>query len=154
MSKNFVDKVHIDALVTAAVKATDRNSGRPFFYYWNGTRPVTAETADRVGQMLWQANWDVTMSWAPEEDRPFPEIPAYRHDELPGLPNPLLVLHLISYYEYQTVGRPEVWLMTEAAAFLGWLQGHAINRLPGIDEYPWGLGGAEDRDVFVRYPAT
>jgi hypothetical protein len=157
MSEEFVAKAHIDALITAAIRWAGTHE--PFSYYWppEGGGPsihvVSAETASTTGTMLWRASWAATMEWwADQEDCPFPELPEYTFEELPGQPNPLVVLNAISFYSYQTANDDPVdWRMTEQYAFLDWLQTTAVRRLPGIDDIPWGIGD-DDRDVFERYP--
>ena len=150
MSANFVDKTVIDLLLTAARKWPDGNE--PWFYYWcrDGSHPVTDETADAVGRMLWGANWDATEGWAYEDGGETESpVPAYRYAELPGVPDPLVVLRAISYYGYQTAGdEVEEWLLSEPSAFLDRLAHTAWHKLPGMADVPWGFDDSH-RDIFV-----
>jgi hypothetical protein len=152
MSSNFVSKTLIDVLVTAAVRWR-------LTYFWRPPRPgspnfaVTAKTADSTGSMLWRTSWEATMEWwADQEGCPYPEPPTYTYDELPGEPNPLLILSATSYYGYNTADEePADWQARQAYAFRTWLDGEAIRRLPGIKAIPWEIGD-DDRDIFTRYP--
>ncbi|BCJ71402.1 hypothetical protein CS0771_09460 [Catellatospora sp. IY07-71] len=156
MSANFLPKTHIDALVTAALWWGDPDRG--FRYHHGGPRHVTRENATRVGRMLWQANWDWTMGWVDpadydDEDGDLrSELEGYVFEELPGEPNPLLVLRALACYVYQTAtDEPDVWRTGEAATFVDYLQAQAVRRLPGIETMPWYV---EQRDAFLRHPAA
>jgi hypothetical protein len=150
VSANLVTKTQIDLLVTAAVK-WPQTPTHPFSYHWAGagSQPVTAETADRVGQMLWLHNWEVTEGWVDREERSMADPPDYVYEPLAGVPDPLLVLKQISYYEYQSVDDDEEWLLGEPRAFLRSLQAHAQVLLPGMAELPWGIGHNQ-RGLFLE----
>jgi hypothetical protein len=161
MSRFFVSKVHIDVLMTAAVQWPD-GFGGPFSYLWR-TAPeparlrnvVDRDTAGTVGTMLWQANWDMAAGGdSPEdlEELGWPtERPTYEFEELPGTPDPIVVIRALDCYEYQTGDEPHYWWDTEAYAFLQTLRPAAIHRLPGLreqlDALPWEI---TDREIFLR----
>jgi hypothetical protein len=152
VSANLVAKTVIDLLVTAAAKWPSA-AGTPFSYYWirTGGRDVTLKTADRVGQMLWLHNWEITEGWVERDERSVPDPPEYVWEPLAGAPDPLLVLRQISYYQYQSVGdEVEGWLLGEPSAFLRALQSHAQGLLPGMSDLPWGVGDGQ-RDLFLRF---
>lgn len=150
MSAFLLPKVRIDAIVTAAIQWADHPEGFRYFYPDADrapTRYVHLGTADRVGAMLWQANFDRTGS-APlkEWGEPVEELPPYVFEELTGVAEPLLVLKVLACYLYQTAEEPHEWRQGEPAALLDWLEREAITRLPGWDDRPgWPI---EDPDVF------
>jgi hypothetical protein len=146
VSANFLPKVHIDVLVTAALRW-----GEPDGFHYRRLmtmmmRRLTRANADQVGEMLWRANYDHTEGWAEPTDRSVPEMPEYVFEELPGEPDPVVVLKAVSCYRYQTAGDPEDFEVTEVCGFLDWLTAAAVRRLPGWDEAPWYI---EDREVFL-----
>jgi hypothetical protein len=154
VSSYTVSKAVIDALVTAAVKWAQDSAGG-FRYHWqNGAVQVNGATATPIGQMLWHANWYHADGWVTDTDWAESDGVAaesvYEYVPLPGVPDPLLVLHLIDNYVYQTAGEPEEWRPTEAFGFVHALQGVAIGRLLHDSDLPWTLG-EQDRDIFLRY---
>jgi hypothetical protein len=69
MSQNFLPKVHIDALVTAALHWA-RPEGFPYRRLMTmSMKTLTRANADQVGEMLWRANWDQTEEWADPAER-------------------------------------------------------------------------------------
>ena len=146
MSQNFLPKVHIDALVTAALHWAEPESFRYRRLMTMSMKTLTPANADQVGEMLWRANWDQTEEWAHPDERVVPEMPPYAFEELPGTPDPVVVLQAIACYRYQTAGDPEHFEPGEVCGFLEWLTAAAIQQLPGIDTAPWYI---EDRDVFL-----
>jgi hypothetical protein len=152
VSANLVNKTLVDLLVTAAVKSGEPEN--PWFYYSlrDGTVRVTTANADQLGQMLWLKNWQHVEGWADPVDRQMRDEPSYRYEPVGGVPDPLLVLKQIQYYEYQTAGDDaRAWLVSEQATFLRWLQTTAIGKLPRYIEAPWGIG--DDKASLVTLEA-
>ncbi len=147
-----MSRTTIDALVTAAIKWTDDTDA--FRYYWRGgVGRVTPETATSVGQMLWSANWYHADGWVEDTDwaeRGGVPEPVYAYEALPGVPDPAIVLRVISNYVYQTAGHPDDWRPSEPFGFVYALQVVAIERLLHDVDLPWGIGD-DDRDLFRRY---
>jgi hypothetical protein len=73
-------------------------------------------------------------------------MPPYVLEELPGTPDPVVVLKAISCYRYQTAGDPEEFEPGEVCGFLEWLTTAAVEHLDGWREAPWCI---EDRDAFL-----
>jgi len=147
VSATFLPKAHIDALVTAALHWAEPDGFRYRRLMTMRMLTLTAANADRVGGMLWRANYDHTEGWAPPEERRVAEMPTYAFEPLPGVPDPVVVLRAISCYRYQTAGDPEDFEVTEAYGFLDWLTQTAVHHLPGWGSLPWVI---EDRDVFLN----
>ena len=144
MSKNFVSKHTIDALVTSALTWGGVEPG-VFLFRPVGTmqmRRLGRRQADEVGGMLWRQNWETAEAWLDGVD-----APVYEFEPYPGTPDPLVVLKTISDYEYQTETDPEIWDVSEAAGFTRYLRSSAETRLAGWSDAPWGL---DDRTAFAR----
>lgn len=115
---------------------------------------MKAADANRVGAMLWQANFDNVAGGLSaamrRETTGYAALPPYEFDALPGTPEPMAVLRLTSCFIYQTADDPDVWRRSEAQAFLERLRGAAEGKLmDGRDDLPWALGdGDADRNVF------
>jgi hypothetical protein len=155
MSAFVVDKVHIDAMVWAALAAT--SYGRPFSWYWNDARnEVTTENADEVGQMLIdQCVKSVShrYSGAKLTDLPGP-CDAYwvvPYHYKPPVIKPELVESLknIRHYEYQAC-EDEDWEATTAYAFCLSLTESLIMKLQGYEAAPWGW---EMKEIELRAKA-
>jgi hypothetical protein len=173
MSAYVVDKAHVDALVTAGLVygrrggvawfdpivpdgEHDHQPGQP----WGSTavetaerkrRELTAETADRVGAMLWSENVrsvahryaeaGAPESWETLCDLPGPadfspmDVAAYKHRNGPVLA-PVRVLKACDGYEYQSCEHPD-WEQSEACAYLDALRRAMIRALPGYDSADW-----------------
>jgi hypothetical protein len=144
--QNFPPKVHIDALVTAALHWAQPEGFRYRRLMTMSMKTLTRANADQVGQMLWRANWEQTEEWADPADRILPEMPSYAFEERPGTPDPVVVLNTISCYRYQTAGDPEDFEPSEECGFLEWVTAAAVQQLPGMASAPWLI---EDRNVFL-----
>ena len=145
VSKVFVAKDTIDALVTAALTWGYSQPGE-FWFRPVGTmkvRKVGWEQATEVGEMLWRQNWETAEAWA----QPGVDMPAYEFERYPGTPDPVVILKTISYYEYQTETDPDIWDVSEAAGFMTYLRITAEGQLPGWTEAPWGI---YDRNAFTE----
>jgi hypothetical protein len=154
MSVIMVSKTHIDALLTAALRWMDpvvplsfyREEALPGGVVMQTPLALTAENAHELGRAIWlyhfeQAGWDDGLS----------DVAAYAFDELPGEPDPVVILWGIAFYEYQTAPEAvEEWSDTVAYRFVTDLRDMAISRLPDIERVPWGL---DDRDIFLRWAA-
>lgn len=166
MSAFIVDKVHIDALVTAGL-ILPRPYG-PMHWIWpelteedqrdayqrgepwgpraiqlikERTHELTHETTGRVGAMLLAENASSTNHRYDEEKWEQP----YTFTELRGHPDPVIVLSALRCYEYQSCEHPG-WPKSEAYAFCRNLQAVAIRNLPGMDSAPWEI---TDPNVFL-----
>lgn len=152
-----MSKTNVDVLVGAALAWPQL--GQAFSYYWDagwrsplreGHFPVTADTVNRTGEMLWRENWSTTMDW---DGSPHPEPPRYTFEALDGEPSALVVIRALDYYWAQTESDPDIWLSSEAFAFCVHLQAAANTHLPGYEAVPWGIED-EDRDIFLRFSAN
>lgn len=150
MSAFLLGKVHIDAMLTAALGHGARDNE---LYWWTeagGARRVTHETVDEVGAMLVRENV------ASIRGR-YPDIP----EDLSDAPGPLdnafaveavkgeyhfartqdfstgQMLAAISCYEYQTCEHDE-WDGSEAQAFCKYLRESLCRKVPGY-EGTWEL---------------
>lgn len=161
MSAFILSKTHIDVLITAGLRYSSGWRG-PLTWYWpaidaesdrgNWTsaelqeqarqrrRSLTRKTAGRVGAVLLAEN---RRSVDHRYDETEWEEP-YVFEQVPGWPDPVIILKAIACYEYQSCEHPG-WRTSEARAFCQALQGRAITLLPGYDEAPWDIN---DRTVF------
>ena len=143
MSSFLLPKSHIDVLLTSAVRWASPLGG-PFIFHSldRGSVEVTSGNADSVGTMLWHANF-ANAEW----DQGPASAPTYVYEELPGEPDPLTALMAAACYSYQTAtDEPEVWLLSDPARFISYLESEAVRRLPGADSVPWPV---QDRGVFL-----
>lgn len=150
MSAFLVGKVHIDALLTAALGNGARDDA---LYWWTpekGGRRVDHETVDAVGAMLVAENVkSVTARYS--------DIP----DDLDGAPGPIdngfavaamkgeyrfertrefstgELLAAISCYEYQSCEH-DGWDSSDAKAFCDYLRKHLCRKVPGYED-TWEL---------------
>lgn len=153
MSAYVVDKVHIDLLITAALKC-----GRSPFTFSNGAGPserLDFTNADEVGAMLWQANVD-SVNYRYDEPETVEED--YKFSELRGPIDPVTVIKAIECYDYQSCETP-MWRDSMANAFCEALTSRMHGLLPGYDDAPWGVGdsnvllkvGTKETDERERY---
>jgi predicted NAD-dependent protein-ADP-ribosyltransferase YbiA (DUF1768 family) len=170
MSEFLVTKVHIDALMTAALHWSEAYVGPEQYRRFRYLDPVpadpcrismkalTPETADEVGRTVWRHNfnrseWGYEEEFHDEEDGPgLPTVMSYVFEELPGQPDPVLILQAITCYDYQTSGEggePDA-VETLAVDFIAWLQGQAIIRLPGSD-FGLEVWPIDSREIFLPY---
>ena len=116
-------------------------------HYKQRKRELTPETAGRVGAMLVAEN---RRSVDHRYDETETEDP-YVFTELPGRPDPVIVLKAIACYEYQSCEHPE-WEESEAHDFCEALRDRMISSLPGYDDAPgWEI---QDPEVFRKQPVT
>lgn len=166
MSAFVVDKVHIDALVTAGLKLasrygpmkwTDRGPtdeeisdthvrGQSIPYgsmvwYSEHKRELTSETAGRVGAMLLAENVRSVNHRYDEEEWEQP----YEFSQLRGTPDPRVVLEAIACYEYQSCEHPE-WERSEAYRFCDTLRRECVRLLTG-DVSVWEI---TDPAIFTK----
>lgn len=165
-----MDKAEIDAMVTTALRWTERGDVARMPEPARSVLQVTRDTATDVGRRLWGPNAD----HVPEDP-----LPDYVFEEIPGDPPPAIAHQLGAYYEYQFAGDDwedapgwndgpppfesyfAVALQWWAAVLLGKADGasvpafdpmgdHApdLQGLPEYDKLPWGFG--DDRDLFIR----
>lgn len=118
-------------------------------------RKVSYGDLDRcseVGMMLWRENLASVQYRYDERDgnelpgpRDFTpsQIAAYRFKRTDVL-SPVVILNAIAYYEYQSCEHPG-WQTSEARSFCEALRHKMIDRLPGMDEAPWGLAESDVR---------
>ncbi|MGW6740074.1 hypothetical protein ACWGDX_04860 [Streptomyces sp. NPDC055025] len=158
MSELFVSRTHIDALLTAALRWSESYeswqrltvSGETSALGAPDSRArvvVNAESADELGRIIWVYHIEYC-EW--DEDI-LAEARAYVFDALPGEPDPVVILHAIAFYMYQTQAETlEDWSDTLPCQFMLGLKDMAISRLPDINRVPWGL---DDRDIFLKWAA-
>lgn len=151
MSRIFLPKIHIDALLTAALRYAElpgHQALHPHGFVWYVPEPeqivpsissgigrrevLSRENADEVGTMLWRLNFAVA-----EWDRDPSEMPPYAFEELPGTPHPLVVLTATSQYSSETyVDGLAEWFLSEQFAFLHYLEIAAVAQLSVIFDLP------------------
>jgi len=157
MSAYVVDRGHIRYLVNAGLSQAirGRQSG-PLRWRWNRNleartieiESLTAQTADRVGQMLWDENIASINARYPDtiespEGMPGPIGENYQYGphqnptSYEPTINPLQVLSSLFCFEYQACEH-DGWEGSEAFAFCESLRKTAIYALPGMDDLKWG----------------
>lgn len=139
MSAWVVEKVHIDALVTAAIDRA--GPGHRFSYYHNRDRHyVTIDNADEVGQMLWDENF-ASVNHLYIRDDPAPRE-TYRFRRTAEIPAIALQKGIICY-EYQSCEH-DGWDTSAAKAFCEELRQMLITRDPGYDKAAgWGFSESD-----------
>ena len=153
MSAFLVDVEHIDALLTAGlVYGRDRS---PLTWYYpmpEGDQPedlaalahqLTPASAGRVGAMLLAENVR-SVNHAHGRDQ---WEPPYLFQELPGQPDPVVVLKAISCLQNQSCEHPG-WPDSEAYAFLDALHRMTVTQLPGWRELSNSAWPIQDRLIF------
>src|SRR5262249_54372168 len=105
-------------------------------------RELTRQTVGRVGAMLLAENRRSVDHRYNEQEWEQP----YLFTELPGRPDPVVVLKPVACYRYQSCEHPD-WRTSDAAAFCDALQDRATRCLPGYATAPWEI---DDTQVFTR----
>lgn len=136
MSAYLVDPEHINVMIWAGLMP-DRVNGPMRWYYGPGSNQqsmLSAETADRVGQMLVDVN-SASVNYRYKEDNAYiysytpPRFKTWQAIEIIGA---------IHCYEYQACERDD-WRESEAYAFCRMLERKMIRRLPDYDKAPWEI---------------
>jgi len=131
MSAWIVTKVHIDAMVQAAM---DSSRGIPFSWsHENEGHQLTVSTKDMVGSMLWREN-HMSVNARYDENT---DTPAYRFERTQEF-SPVQMLKAIDCYEYQSCEH-DGWETSSARAFCDELRAVLIHSLPGYEQAEWGL---------------
>lgn len=144
MSAYQVNKVHIDALVTAGLSfRPGRHDGPLHWYHEDETHVLNDGTAGQVGAMLWAENARSVNHRYSEDEWEEP----YEHSHLQGRVDPVVVLAALVCYRYQSCETPD-WPQSEAYAFCQALEASMIRRLPGYDNAPWEI---TDPNVFREW---
>lgn len=169
MSAFIVAKVHIDALVTAALNRYPGDMG-PLSWFsrplspgetavayevgepWGSEAPriskylrreATSEEADRIGQMLMRENL-LSVNHRYRESRT-EGIYTYEETSMCEV-DPMVILKAISCYEYQSCEHPG-WEHSEAHDFCRALRLRMIHLLPGYEEAPWEI---ETKEQYLK----
>lgn len=127
MSAFLVSTTHIDAMLSGALVLSSPYAPFRWHPIVNGERK-THDLASMIDP----------------EDRDCDPISDYFR-ELPGYPDPVVVLKAVTCYEYQACETPE-WEDSEAFAFCQSLKDTCFRRLPGYEDAPWAI---DDRQVFT-----
>src|SRR5262245_40755165 len=107
-------------MLTAALRWSDPE---PFVYRRRGegyVRKLSRANADEVGAMLWRENHEATEGWVDPSSADYVPLPEYRFAELPGDPDPMIVIHAVQCYGYQTGDNYETYEVSEAHGFAEW----------------------------------
>lgn len=137
MSAFLVDPEHIHVLVHAGLSR--KYVGIPFTWYYRDANNqehyerLNDATADRVGQMLLDAN-AASVNHRYDEDELY--VYSYRAPQYTW--SPVEVLKAIHCYQYQAC-EPDDWKSSEANAFCDYLTHHVINKMAGYDAAPWAI---------------
>jgi len=162
MSAWIVNKVHIDAMVSAALVCAQENRSSFRWYDADGNHSheltyTDTERATQVGQMLWAENLaSINARYVDTLDHPencpgpvgfegVLSVDKYRFTRTPRIP-PVAILKAISCYEYQSCEH-EGWKTSQAYQFCASLRDHVINMLPGYDDAPWGLDADDIKEL-------
>jgi len=135
MSAFMVGKKHIDTLVTEALRS---DYGSAWGYY-HGTHPrveVTYDTADFIGQMLWNEN-ERSMKARYGGDEPDAESYVFMGASHVSA---VQLLKSLDCYEYQACETDD-YFQSEAHSFCQALRRRAIGELPGYEAAVWGVPG-------------
>lgn len=162
MSAFIVDRAHIDALVTAALRPRlslhwmdcdpdtlwqTRTTTDAYFQAMQAhTHHARYEDADRIGVMLWAANLaSVTARYPDDASGARPgsgdtdeAIAAYTYRGRTPALEPVAVLKALSCYEYQSCEHAG-WHGSEAERFCDALRSAMIACLPGYEDAAWEI---------------
>ena len=166
MSAFMVDKVHVDALITAGLRKRYPTesplawySSAPHMPGQQDRHELTRQTRNEVGSMLWTENLrSVSYLYPKDEDgqRPGPvdltdeEIIAYAFSAIDRPLSPVAVLKALGCFEYQSCEHPG-WETSEAKAFCEALRNWTVLKLEGYDDAPWSVSA---NDVFAPRGVT
>lgn len=169
MSAFVVDKDHVDAMVTLALRGPAGHWGPggawsrlswicdPDAHWSQCMRQADYSAADDIGVMLWTENVRSIHARYPdtaEADNGAPAYPgpadfgiadiaAYRWERTEQL-SAIHGLGILRCYEYQSCEH-DGWESSEAYRFCNALRHALINKLPGMDEAPWEYTRPERR---------
>jgi hypothetical protein len=151
MSAFMVGKVHIDAMVTAAMEIEHERHTSGLSWYWfdpaEDNELVRAEIsycdqlrANEVGQMLWAENLASINARYPDTIEDHEHIPGpcdfrpddvaiYVWENVPGTLDPLAIIDATGCYEYQSCEH-EGWRDSQAKAFCGALTDKMLRKMP------------------------
>lgn len=122
MSAFVVNKKHLDAMLTWGLRYKELG---PLF--WR-KRKLTYETANEVGQMLWDQNYASVNCRYNTNEKP----PEYIFSRYEGALTPGKMLAAIDCYKYQACENRE-WEKSEALDFCQALAGDVISKIPGYE---------------------
>jgi hypothetical protein len=147
MSAFVVSDTHIDALVSAGLVFA--RPSKPMTWYHAGpdglerAYQLRPDNPTEVGAVLLAANQtSVNLLYG---ERAATESP-YSFRRLAGVPDAVVVLKALACFDYQSCEHPD-WATSQAHRFCQELRDGCIDRLPGYEQAPWGLG---DRRIFLR----
>ena len=145
MSAFVLGKVHIDALLTAALGSGARDDQLYWYTKEGGGRRVDHETVDRVGAMLVRTNVESVRARYPDvgddlADCPGPNDNAFAVEAVKGEYrfertrefSTGELLAAISCYEYQSCEH-DGWEGSDAEAFCDYLRKHLCRKVPGYE---------------------
>jgi len=137
MSAFIVPTEHLHVLIWAGLNLTWPRDGLRW-YHDNPTRvgSLSRDTADAVGQMLYDAN-------AASVTHRYRQTGLIRTEYRYRAPrwnqwSVVEVLKALGCYEYQACEVPD-WPASEAHAYCRALQDNLIHRLPGYSDGPWAI---------------
>ncbi|SLC86610.1 hypothetical protein [Mycobacteroides abscessus] len=138
MSAFLVDPEHINVLIHAGLPRQYPNIGLRWYYRDANNQEhyerLDYDTADRVGQMLLDAN-AASVNHRYDENEMY--IYSYAQPQHTNW-SPVEVLKAIHCYQYQAC-EPDDWKTSEAHAFCDALTHYVINKTPGYDQAPWAI---------------
>jgi len=134
MSAYMVSDNHIHALVGYMIRE------RIIYYPNDNARmAVTADNAEEVGQILVDENYrSVNQRYQERTEGHFGKAPTYKFKGVRILPDALAMLKACNCYEYQA-GENDDWEQSVAYKIVNAIKEHAIRKLPGYDDAPWGI---------------
>lgn len=133
MSAFLVDPEHINVLIQAGLTRKYPGIGLSW-HHLGESYALEYNTADRVGQMLLDAN-AASVNHRYDEDEMY--IYSYTQPQHTNW-SPVEVLKAIHCYQYQAC-EPDDWNTSEANAFCDALTHYVINKMPGYDQAPWAI---------------
>ena len=129
MSAFIVNKKHIDALLTWAIKRE-----QPIWFYHDGHRMIARDGAHYLGVVLTEANYR-SVNYRYEERS---KAPQYVYTEYPRVLTPVEVLKACDCYDYQACEVAD-YRGSLAAAIVQAIRQRAIAELPGYEEAAWAI---------------
>jgi len=131
MSAFVVDKKHIDALLTYAIRPQYQS---PSNYYWMNQRVGFWDNIDRIGSVLLFENYHSVNYRYNEHEEP----QEYKWERYSLPLTPVQIIKACDCLNYQSCESPD-WDTTEAYEILQTIRERAIVELPGMEEAKWEI---------------
>ena len=133
MSAYMVSDNQIDAMAGYMIRERIR------YFVNDAWVDVTASNAEEIGQILVDENYrSVSARYSGNTEEYFGKAPHYKFKRRNVLPDAITMLKACNCYDYQAC-ETNNWKESVAFKIVEAIKEHAIRRLPGYDDAPWGI---------------